>query len=57
MNAYLKISFQKDSRIFLVKLLNNTLGLAMEKAMSGEIPPDPSLLNMTSNAMTNKIDE
>jgi hypothetical protein len=29
----------------------------MEKAMSGEIPPDPSLLNMTSNAMTNKIDE
>jgi len=28
----------------------------MKKAMSGEIPPDPSLLNMASNSMKNKIE-
>jgi len=28
----------------------------MKKAMSGEIPPDPSLLNMASNAITSKLD-
>jgi hypothetical protein len=28
----------------------------MEKAMSGEIPADPSLLKMASNSISNKID-